>query len=197
VERTDSWMVMLGMGILLISLVGAALGGQPDKGPPPPPDGGGSFQLKTVSQTITGTGQESTERDHGISVCATNLVTFTVTLTWQDEPANRPGLTNQPDELGLSVASPAGEARSDKKTAAQGSVKLEFAYPVTEKTAASKTSKAGMGPWAISVDIGICGDQTPAFPDPLGLRTVADTGNAYTLEITYTCYEKVNVKGGK
>ena len=181
-------MVMLGMGILLISLVGAALGGQPDKGPPPPPDGGGSFQLKTVSQTITGTGQESTERDHGISVCATNLVTFTVTLTWQDEPANRPGLTNQPDELGLSVASPAGETRSDKKSASQGSVKLDFAFPVTEKTAASKASKAGQGPWTITVEIGVCGDQTPLIPGPF--RTVADAGNAYTVEISYTYYMK-------
>ena len=129
-----------------------------------------------------------------MSVCVTNLVTFSVGLTWQDEAASRPGLTNQPDELGLSIASPAGEARSDKKSASQGSVNVDYSYPVTEKTAASKTSRAGMGPWTINVEIGICGDQTPFIPDPGGFRTVADTGNAYTLEITYTYYEKV--KGG-
>lgn len=190
VEKTDNWMVMLGMGILLISLVGSALGGRPDDGVPPPPDGWGSFHLMTEQRTDTGTGQESSEKEHGMSVCVTNLVSFSVTLTWQDEAANRPFLTNQPDELGLTVASPAGESKSDKKTASQGSVKLEFTFPVTDKTAATKTSKAGFGPWAISVEIGICGDQTPIIPDPGGRRTVADTGNAYTLEISYTYYMK-------
>ena len=189
VEKTDSWMVMLGMGILIFSLVGSALGGRPDNPPPPNGDGGGSFQLKTVSQTITGSGSENSEKDHGMSVCVTNMATFTVALTWQDEPAARPGLTNQPDELGISVASPSGEAKSDKKSASQGSVNVEYTYPVTEKTAASKTSRAGQGPWTIMVEIGVCGDQTPRFPGG-GLRTVADTGNAYTLEITYTYYEK-------
>jgi len=189
VEKTDNWMVMLGTGILLISLVGSALGGQPDNGRPPPSGGDYHFMLTTAKKTDTGTGQENSEREHGMSVCVTNLVSFSVTLTWQDEPANRPGLTNQPDELGLTVASPAGESRSDKKSASQGSVKLDFAFPVTDKTAASKTSKAGQGPWTINVEIGICGDQTPLIPGPF--RTVADTGNAYTLEITYTYYEKM------
>jgi hypothetical protein len=194
VEKTDSWMVMLGMGILLISLVGSALGGRPEGPPPPPPGGGGSFELKTVTQTVTGSGTENSEKEHGMSICVTNLVTFSVSLSWQDEGASRPGLTNQPDELGVTVASPAGESRSDKQSASKGSVKVDFAFPVTNKTAASKTSRAGMGPWTIMVEIGPCGDQTPLVPDPLGLRTVADGGNAYTLEITYTYYEKA--KGG-
>ena len=179
---------MLGMGILIISLVGSALGGQPDIPRPPDEDGDGSFELQTVTQTVTGSGNENSEKDHGITVDKTNLVTFSVTLTWQDEPANRPGLTNQPDELGIAVASPAGEAKSDSQSASQGSVSVDYAYPVTEKTAASKTSRAGMGPWAITVEVGNCGDQTPLIPGPF--RTVADTGNAYTLEITYTYYEK-------
>lgn len=191
-EKTDNWMVMLGMGILLISLVGSALGGLPDTGRRPPPGEGGRFELRTVTQPpITGSGQEGSEKEHGMSVCVTNLVRFTVTLSWQDETANWPWLTNEPDELGLTVASPAGEARSDKKTASQASIKLEFAFPVTEKTAASRTSKAGLGPWSILVEIGVCGDQTPTIPDPLGLRTVADNGNAYTLDVSYTYYEKV------
>lgn len=193
-EKTDNWMLMLGAGIMLVSIVGSALGAQPYNPPPPGPDGGGSFELKTVRTTVTGSGNENSEKEHGMSICVTNLATFSLVLTWQDEAANRPGLTNQPDELGLTVASPAGESKSDKKTASQGSVKLDYSYPVTNKTAASKTSRAGMGPWTITVEIGACGDQTPAIPDPLGLRTVADNGNAYTLEITYTYYEKA--KGG-
>lgn len=187
-EKTDNWMVMLGTGIMLISLVGSALGGLPEPRRPDIPDGGGTFHIMSEKKTDTGTGQENSEKEHGMSVCVTNLVTFSVTLTWQDEPANRPGLTNQPDELGLSVASPAGETKSDKKSASQGSVTLDFAFPVTEKTAASKASKAGQGPWTITVEIGVCGDQTPLIPGPF--RTVADAGNAYTVEISYTYYMK-------
>jgi hypothetical protein len=145
-------------------------------------------------QTVTGSGSENTEKEHGMSICVTNLVTFSVSLSWQDEGASRPGLTNQPDELGVTVASPAGESKSDMQSASQGSVKVDFSFPVTNKTAASKTSRAGMGPWTVMVEIGACGDQTPLVPDPFGLRTVADAGNAYTLEITYTFYEKA--KGG-
>jgi hypothetical protein len=196
VEKTDSWMVMLGMGILVISLVGSALGGRPEGPPPPSQDNGGTFELKTVTQTLTGSGSENTDKDYNITVNFTNVATFSAELTWQDEAASRPGLTNQPDELGMTVASPAGETRSDKKTASAGDVKLDFSYPVTNKTAASKTSKAGMGPWTVSVNVGVCGDQTPLIPDPLGLRTVADTGNAFTLKVTYTYFEKVKVKGG-
>jgi hypothetical protein len=190
VQKTDNLMVILGTVILLISIVGSALGGQPDNGPPPPPDGGGSFQLTTVSQTITGSGQENSQKDYNITVNYTNVATFSAKLSWQDEPANRPGQTNQPDELGLTAASPAGEARSDKKTASQGEVTLDFAFPVTEKTAASKTSKAGMGGWTVTVEVGVCGDHTPLVPDPLGLRTTPDTGNAFTLEISYTYFMK-------
>jgi hypothetical protein len=196
VEKTDSWMVMVGMGILIISLVGSALGGRPEGPPPPSPDGGGTFQLATVDQTVTGSGSENSNKDYNITVNHTNVATFTATLTWQDEAAPRPGQTNQPDDLGMTVASPAGETRSDKKTASQGEVNLNFAYPVTAKTAASKTSKAGMGPWTVTVEVGVCGDNTPLVPDPLGLRTTPDTGNAFTLKITYTYFEKVNVKGG-
>ena len=190
-QKTDNWMVLLGTGILLISLVGSALGGQPDNGPPPPPGGDYHFMLTTVSQTITGSGQENSQKDYNITVNYTNLATFSATLTWQDEPANRPGQTNQPDELGLTAASPAGEARSDKKTASQGEVTLDFAFPVTEKTAASKASKAGQGSWTVTVEVGPCGDHTPLLPDPLGLRTTPDSGNAFTLEITYSYFMKM------
>lgn len=189
-EKTDNWMVMLGMGILLISLVGSALGGRPDNGAPPVPEGGGTLMLMPGSQTFTGTGQENDQKEFNITINFTNLVSFSAKLTWQDEPANRPGLTNQPDELGMTVASPAGETRTDKKSASQGEVSLEFTFPVTEKTAASKTSKAGLGPWMINVEIGPCGDQTPAVPDPFNRRTVADNGNAFTLEISYKYYMK-------
>jgi hypothetical protein len=195
VEKTDSWMVMLGMGILVISLVGSALGGQPEPKPFGVQDNGGTFELKTVTQTITGSGSENTNKDYNITVNFTNVATFSAELTWQDEAAPRPGQTNQPDDLGMTVASPAGETRSDKKTASQGDVKLDFSYPVTAKTAATKTSKAGMGPWTVSVEVGVCGDNTPLVPDPLGLRTTPDTGNAYTLKVTYTYFEKVKAKG--
>jgi len=190
VERTDNLMVLLGTVILMISLVGSALGGQPEGPRPPQPDGVGGFELVTMQQTITGSGQENSETEHGVEANVTNLATFTVTLSWQDEPENRPGLTNQPDTLGVTVASPAGESRNEMKSASEGSVKVEFTFPVTEKTAASKPSKAGMGRWVVTAEVGPCGDQTPAVPDPLGLRTVADNGNAYTLEITYTHFAK-------
>jgi len=187
---------MLGIGVLLISLMGAAAGGKPGTGLPPPSSQGGKFELKTVPlPTLTGTGQENSDSQASFSVNVTNLVSLTVTLTWEDEANADSRHTNTPDELGLSVTSPANESKSEPPVAAtQGSAGVSFTFPVTEKTVNSKTSKAGMGSWKIVVSVGNCGDQVPRF-NIFGQRTFADTGNAYTLDIECNYFAKV--KGGR
>ena len=196
-EKTDTWMVMLGIVILLVALGGAATGARPEA-PAVTAQSSGTWTLITINQTESGQGNENSDHAYNVSVGFTNLVSMDLKLTWKDESPARTGLTNQPDELGLQASSPTGETRSNKASntvGGEGSVALGFTFNVTQKSAASKTSKTGMGDWNITVHVGTCGDQTPRVPDPFGLRTVKDTGNAYTLSYSYSYYAKV--KGGR
>ncbi|MGQ9583248.1 MAG: hypothetical protein ACUVV6_07020 [Thermoplasmatota archaeon] len=186
-ERNDRRMLFLGLGVAVVALALAGAAGGPGPGggevPFPPPS------LVTVSAPpFTGTGEESSETTFNLTIEETNLVELRATLTWQDEAASRPGLTNEPDALSLTVSSPEGESKSASDTSSSGSVTVTFTYNVTEASAARNQSKRGTGGWNFVVEVGSCGDQEPLIPDPLGLRTVADTGNAFTLTVSYSHY---------
>jgi hypothetical protein len=91
------------------------------------------------------------------------------------------------------VARPDGTSQSDSASnthaasGGAGSVELSFEFNVTNKTAAKKTSKEATGNWDIMVHVGTCGDQAPMI-GPGVFRTVADTGNSFTLKVSYTYY---------
>ncbi len=187
-ERNDRRMLLLGLCVVAVALAlaGTTSGPKPSDGgtPPPPP------QLVTAQVSLTNSGGENSETTFNLHIDETNLVEVSVTLSWQDEPASRPGLTNGPDELTITVSSPEGESRTGTDTSTSGSVTVRFTYNVTESTAAKSTSKRGMGAWDIVVEVGACGDQEPFVPDPLGLRTVADEGNAFTVSVSYSYFTK-------
>ncbi len=77
----------------------------------------------------------------------------------------------------------------------QGKVTLTYTYPVTNKSAAQKASKLGMGAWDVVVVVGACGPQEPLIPDITGRRTIADSGNAFTVSISYDYYARVQQAG--
>ncbi|MEM2870238.1 MAG: hypothetical protein QW379_07465 [Thermoplasmata archaeon] len=185
-------MLVLGLGVTVVALALAGVTGGPETKPYALP-GGKKAELTSVQTSFAGQGSENSETQFSVVINDTNLVEVIVTLTWQDEAASRIGLTNEPDTLGVTVSSPEGESRSDSGNS--GSVSVRFAFNVTEDTALKKPSKRGMGTWDVVVEVGACGDQEPFIPDPLGLRTVADTGNAFTLTIVYNYYKIVAASG--
>jgi len=62
---------------------------------------------------------------------------------------------------------------------------------LTNQSVIQHTTMLRRGNRTIVVSIGDCGDQQPILPDPSGLRTVKDTGNAYTLTTIWNYYEQV------
>lgn len=96
----------------------------------------------------------------------------TITLTWQDEAAQAPR-TNQPDTFVVRVM--------------QGEAEIAASEEISSGTI-TLTLPAAPGDYTILVEAVDCGDQTvdgPLGPLPVAQANVADTGNAWTLEITH------------
>lgn len=195
-EKNDLRMLLMGLAILIVSLALAFLLGGPEVG-----DGGGDQtppvpELAAGRASFTGTGTENSDTEFTADINVTNIVNVTVTLTWNDEPdvTDFQGRhQNQPDELGVTAASPEGpsQTKSASNTHAAsggaGSAAVSFEFNVTNKTAVKKVSKEGQGNWVLSVHVGTCGDQVPVI-GPAIFRTEADTGNSFTLTISYSYY---------
>ena len=192
-EKNDRLMASMGVAVLVLSLALAGLLGKPAVATVTPIIPHGDWELKTGQQTITGSGNANSEVQQTVNISQTNIAKLTIELTWQDE-ANSARHTNTPDELGLDIKSPEGEAKSGKATnpqGGQGKVTLTYTYPVTNKSVAQKTSKLGAGAWDVVVVVGACGPQEPLIPDITGRRTIPDAGNAFTLSISYDYYARV------
>lgn len=193
-EKNDNRMVMLFGIVMIISVVGVIQGGPPSAAAPTAPTSG-KYELQSGQLSLTSTGTENSEKVYNVSLNYTNIVSVSVTLTWTDEANADSRHTNTPDTLGATVKSPEGEEKNGQDTKSQGSVNVKYNFTVTEKTVTQKTSKRGMGGWEVAVNVGTCGDQEPLIPDILGFRTIADSGNAYEVQISFQYYAKA--KGGK
>jgi MFS family permease len=117
------------------------------------------------------------------------------TLTWEDEPDASAGpggiitFTNQPDQFSLDLlleADPEDDTTTEVTFAegpnsnprnGQGTITYTNSFDHEKKE-----SMNGAGTWAITVTCGTCGDQEGY------LRTQADNGNDFTLEITTQIY---------
>jgi len=195
-EKNDQRMLLMGLAIVIVSLTLAVMLGKPEVG-----DGGGGEtppvpELTVGQASYTGVGTENSDTEFTADINLTNIVNVTVTLTWNDEPDVTDIMgrhENQPDELGVTVASPEGLSQTDSASnthaasGGAGSVAVSFGFNVTEKTAVRKVSREGQGNWVISVHVGVCGDQVPVI-GPGIIRTEADTGNSFTLTVSYSYY---------
>lgn len=181
-QARDRGVITLGILITLISLGGAfALGDYTIPPPEEEPDGD-TWAEVTTNIEFTGTANEGSTAEETVTMDEKKVVSMTFTLTWTDEPDADPFHTNAPDTLSLGVESEFG---SDEKQDSGGRVEITFAAP------SDKPWNMEGKTWNVTITAVDCGDQQPLIPDPLGLRTWADGGNAYKLDVQMVSLSKV------
>ena len=98
-----------------------------------------------------------------------------VTLTWDaGEQSSFISGTNDPDQVGFELISPAGQTYSEQPSAS-GSLEQSYYLPEPE----DETSNWGV--WTMTIICGDCGDDH----GPLGFRTSSDTDSAYSLSLEF------------
>lgn len=148
--------------------------------------------------TEGGTSTEDSETNLPIDVTGSdlqNLKTVTFTLTWIDEPDDSTH-TNEPDEFELVVTPPEGNgpqatSRGANPQGGPGEITVEITI-FDETIHKEDPYHNGIGEYNVRIICHDCGDQQPTIPDPLNLRTNVDDENAWTLEVTYTYWNKIN-----
>jgi hypothetical protein len=145
---------------------------------------------------LTGQSTEaSTSAPQKVTVGDLNVYQVIATLTWTDEP-NSARHTNQPDTFQIQVTSPDGRTSEGSASNAQGAagtiqvvLSRDIAKEVQENKALKKKTMdpTWTGDWNINITCTSAGDQTSNFgPSPIGLRTQADTGNAWKMTMDWT-----------
>ncbi|MBM4250190.1 MAG: hypothetical protein FJ149_12370 [Euryarchaeota archaeon] len=156
-------------------------------------DGGGgkpvSYDGWTAQSGSGGASGTATEAQPGtpdsLAIEDKNLVSVQFVLKWTDEPDNDRLHQNQPDELGVSVVSPWGAnqtASAKNPQGAEGSVTVSFDVVQTKYDGTN-----GTGEWEFTV---FCKDAGDHMPKRIGVLKWIDSGNAYTLEITWKFFTR-------
>ena len=203
-EAKDKGVIGLGVVITLVSLIGAfALGDYAVHAVAATSSSSDPFakfkdmqaNANVTSQTVEGTAGTPQWLDIG----DLNLYHMNVTLTWTDEP-DAARHTNQPDTFQLVVTAPDG--RTEQGSAANvhgapGTVAVTLDRNITKEVQSNKDLKkktadpTWTGKWNFNVTCVSAGDQTPNLgPDPIHLRDIADNGNAWSMEISWTFKSK-------
>jgi len=140
----------------------------------------------------SGTSDENTDQTLTVVINQTNIVNVTVTLTWTDEPAPYPRYVNQPDEFGVRIDGPDGTtAESGMDANPSGSDGTVSATITRDGT--NLTGDTASGAYNITIQMGNAGDSK--LRNGPGVIVFTDSGNAWSLEITYDFYEEVAASG--
>jgi len=127
-----------------------------------------------------------------VQVSDKNLVEFTATITWTDEPDQYPRHQNQPDELGVEVVAPWGENKSASAknvySSSGGSGSASVTFQVTQY---KFNGINGTGTWNVTPFAKDCGDH---MPKNVGLIKWLDNGNAYSMTVGWKYYAKAGSK---
>lgn len=175
-QAKDKGVIGLGVVITLVSLIGAFALGDYTIHVIQNAEGENNTVKSSGALTFDDYAAVGGAKGKDIELAQAKLVSVTVKLKWVDEPNADSRHTNQPDTFELSVDSAFG---SNKDQNDKGEILLNFTAP-DKKPWDSRDST-----WNITVTCVQAGDQTPLVPDPLGRRTIADGGNAYTVDVTY------------
>ena len=131
---------------------------------------------------------EGDEWSGPVDIGVPNVASMKFTLTWTDEADAGTRYTNSPDTFVLEVTPP---NRTEEMSGAvanpqggAGTVSVSFEFKGTRDPFLN-----GTGAWDVVVKCTRAGDQVPMV-NRLGLRTRADTGNAWTLSIDCAYLEK-------
>jgi len=142
----------------------------------------------TVTETFSGTTQEGSTTDTTIMFPEGKPLKITATISWSDdEAAGGPLAQNEPDTFHVTITCP----MDDAVEGAQSDSGSASATYNTNFTAEDEKANAGdedgnvkpHGPWTITVSCDEAGDIHTG--GPLGVITWPDSGNAWTLEVTY------------
>ena len=151
------------------------------------------LELIGGADSDTNTIPENSQQEGTMDIRESNVLSINFTLSWTDEPDHTQGFrtfTNQPDYLGLIVEAPNGEVQDIGPVAnslGQGmSVNLEFRFDTSDKG----EWLVGTGQYNFTVVCGECGDQEPPV-NIIGLRTIPDTENTWTLDVDYYHYREI------
>jgi hypothetical protein len=143
--------------------------------------GGNLVVFTDPGDSISGYTNENQETDETVTIETERLVEITCTLTWQDEGSSYFQGTNDPDEFQVSIIAPNDETLAESSLSSSGSASATATLPdYNEKDFEDNY----LGSWTLLVTAGNCGDDS-AFLPILGLRTTADTGNAWTLSYSF------------
>jgi len=120
-----------------------------------------------------------------------NVMTISFALSWSDEANADNRHTNEPDSFTISVESPDGSYSEEKtesnEQGSEGNIKLSITLFDEAKPPKSLPFLNGTGDWNIIISV-VAGDQEPFGPSPFGRRSYPDSGNDFTLEISYDYY---------
>jgi hypothetical protein len=121
-----------------------------------------------------------------VSVDNKVIIEIIFTLTWEDE-ANEAGRTNYPDEFSLEVTTPWGDTDETPMTkneqGEQGMISLNFSAPGQFPDTGTN------GTYIANVTMGEADDQWLVGPQGPTIGS-NDTGNDWTLTVTYSYWEK-------
>jgi hypothetical protein len=141
-----------------------------------------------ISGTETGYTNENqaTEFNFIVSEETPRLVWVNCSLSWMDESSSYPFGTNDPDQFSVAIIGPDGTSMDESGLSTSG--------PITASVGLDYNTEGFkdtyLGEWTILVQAGTCGDDNGI--GSLGIiRTTEDTGNAWTLEFSYTYLEEV------
>jgi hypothetical protein len=182
---------MLGFIIIIVALVGAAVGGSPKAD-----ETGGKEELNIFDwptktselKHLNGKLDENDDETIFFNVTQNYVFKVTITLNWLDEaPATGPGrYQNQPDSFNFTVYTPWKEIISsidaENEIGEAGIITETIMVPED----GIKSSEA-LGEWKVVIHCINCGEQKPQI-SIFDFRTIEDTGNDWALSYQYEFY---------
>jgi len=137
---------------------------------------GGMTQL-SESLTFSGQTNEGGSTENAVEISSDQIMMVKATLSWNDdETAGGPMSENDPDTFSVTITSPTGETVTGSSSDS-GTASVEF--KVNETASGAELT----GPWAVIVNCEDAGDIHTG--GPLGALSWPDTGNAWTLSVSY------------
>ncbi len=191
----DKKVLLLGIIIFLIAIVGSLIFGENIERysvlEEQPFDFSNLDRRESEPMVINERVDEGRESTYQSIVDEANVMAISFILTWSDEADADIRHTNEPDTFSIMVESPDGSYTDESKEKnAYGGVGIaqclitlfDMANPPTEFPFLN-----GTGEWNIIISVD-AGDHEPIIPSLFGIRTFEDTGNEFTLEISYEYY---------
>lgn len=191
----DKNVLLLGIIIFSIAIVGSLIFGENIERysilQEEPFDLSNMDQRESEPMVIMDRADEGGEYTDKLLVDEANVMAVSFVLTWSDEADADIRHTNEPDSFTMKVESPdssySDESDGTNTNGGAGSVECSVTLFDETNPPSEFPFLNGTGEWKIIISV-VAGDQEPVFPSLFGMRTFSDTGNDFTLEISYDYY---------